>query len=124
MGKGTMKTGFGATKGRRSPMAPTNTNPGMPQGVVGGFPSAAPERGTLRAKGNRQAGEPGGAGVKRQRVQSFERHGAQQRITVPLRMTMPPEAAPTQANGRVIKSYPKLQDSWGGAGFWDASRGG
>jgi len=122
MGK-TMKTGFGKAKERRSPMAPTMAG-GMPQGVVGGSPSASPERGTLRRKGNVQAGEPGGQGVKRQRIGSYERQGARQRIEIPLRLPTVPEAVPTQANGRVIKSYPKMRDTWGGGQFWDASRGG
>jgi hypothetical protein len=122
MGK-TMKTGFGKSTERRSPMAPTMAG-GMPQGVLGRSPSAAPERGKLIKKGNSKNGDALLGANRTHRVQNFERHGAQQRITVPLRLPAVPEAAPTQANGRPVKSYPKLQDSWGGAGFWDASRGG
>ncbi|HET7110169.1 MAG TPA: hypothetical protein VFI41_04815 [Gemmatimonadales bacterium] len=122
MGK-TYKSGIGTARERKSPLAPTMAG-GMPQGVVGGSPSASPERGTLRKKGNAKGGEPGGPGVKKQRVQSYERHGARQRVEVPLRLPQVPEAAATQANGRVIKSYPKLQDAWSGSNFWDASRGG
>jgi hypothetical protein len=123
MGK-TMKTGFGKAKERRSPLGPTMAG-GMPQGVVGGSPSAAPERGKLVKKGNRQAGEPAaGGGGTGTRVSSYERHGARQRVEVPLRLPAVPEAAPTQANGRVIPSYPKLRDAWSGRNFWDASSGG
>lgn len=122
MGK-TYKSGIKTTAEKRSPLAPTMAG-GMPQGVVGGSPSAAPERGKLVRKGNVQAGEPGGAGIKRNRVQSYERHGARHRVEIPLRMQAVPEAAPTQANGRIVPSYPKLQDAWSGANFWDASRGG
>ena len=121
MGK-TYKSGIRTTGERRSPIAPTMAG-GMPQGVLGQMPSARPERGKLIKKGNRQSGEPAG-GKKMNRVQNYERHGAQQRVTVPLRMAAVPEAAPTQANGRTIPSYPKLRDTWSGANFWDASRGG
>lgn len=121
MGK-TYKSGIKTTAEKRSPLAPTMAG-GMPQGVRGQDPSAAPERGKLIKKGNRQAGEPAGA-TKRNRIQSYERHGARQRIEIPLRLPAVPEAAPTQANGRIIPSYPKLQDAWSGANFWDASRGG
>jgi hypothetical protein len=122
MGK-TYKSGIRTTAEKRSPLAPTMAG-GMPQGVVGGSPSAAPERGTLRKKGNSKGGEPGGPGVKKNRVQSYERQGARQRVEVPLRMQAVPEAAPTQANGRIIPSYPKLRDTWSGSNFRDASRGG
>jgi hypothetical protein len=123
MGK-TYKSGIKTTAEKRSPLAPTMAG-GMPQGVLGGSPSAAPERGKLIKKGNRQAGEPAmGGGGTGTRVQSYERHGARHRVQIPLRLPTVPEAAPTQANGRVIPSYPKLQDAWSGANFWDASRGG
>lgn len=123
MGK-TYKSGIGTARERRSPLAPLAAAGGMPQGVVGGSPSAAPERGKLIKKGNSKSGEPGGPGVAAHRIQSYERHGARQRIEVPLRLPQDPLAAPTQANGRIIPSYPKLQDAWSGANFWDASRGG
>jgi hypothetical protein len=121
MGK-TYKSGIRTTANKRSPLAPTNLGPGLPQGVVGGSPSAAPERGTLRRKGNAKGG--GLEGQKANRAQVYERQGARQRIEVPLRLPQVPEAAPTQANGRIIKSYPKMQDAWSGGNFWDASRGG
>jgi hypothetical protein len=121
MARGTMKTGFGKSKEKRSPMAPTMAS-GMPQGVVGGSPSARPERGTLRRKGGGQGGDLSGPAGHRQGL--LEPQGPRMRIEIPLRYPQVREAAPTQANGKIIKSYPKLQDTWGGRQFWDASRGG
>lgn len=122
MGK-TYKSGIGTSGQRRSPIAPTNTNPGLPQGVRGSDPSSAPERGKLIRKGNSKGGEPAG-GMKANRVQSYERHGARQRIQVKTGYQNQPEAAATQANGRIIPSYPKLQDQWSGSNFWSAGQGG
>jgi hypothetical protein len=123
MGK-TYKSGTRTTSEKRSPIAPTMAG-GMPQGVVGGSPSAKPERGKLVRKGNTQSGEPAmGGGGTGTRIQSYERHGARHRVQIPLRMAQDPLAAPTQANGRTIPSYPKLRDTWSGGNFWDASRGG
>jgi hypothetical protein len=116
-----MQTGFGKGKEKRSPMAPTMAA-GIPQGVVGGSPSARPERGTLRPRGNRQAGDLGGPAGHRQGL--LEPQGPRMRIEIPLRYPQVPEAAPTQANGKLIPSYPKMQDAWAGRQFWGASRGG
>lgn len=116
----TYKSGIRTTAEKRSPLAPTMAG-GTPQGIYGG--PVAPERGTLVRRKNTQAGEPGG-GKKANRVQVYERQGARQRIEIPLRMPQVPEAAPTQANGRIIPSYPKMQDAWSGRQFWGGSQSG
>lgn len=120
--RGAYQSGIGTTGQRSSPLAPFNTAPGMPQGI---FRGAAPvERGQLVGKGGAKGGEPA-AGVRAARTQTYERHGPRFRTQVKMGgYQNAVQSGATQANGRIIPSYAKMQDRWSGGNFWDASRGG
>lgn len=121
----TMQSGIGVVADRRSPLAPFPWQQVTPAQV--GFTVSPPGVGALIRKGSSKTGEPAG-GKNAHRVQNYERHGAQHRVVIPMRGGMPtatasgvnyPPAAATQANGRIIASYPKAQDLWSGRDFWE-----
>lgn len=121
----TMQTGIGVVADRRSPLAPFPWAQVTPAQV--GFTVAGPVVGAQIRKGHSKSGEPAGSN-RTARVQNYERHGAQHRVVMPMPGGMPtataagvryPPAAATQANGRIIPSYPKAQDRWSGGDFWE-----
>lgn len=117
MGK-TYQSGIRTTKDRRGQIAPSPTGAvAQPDMQVTAVP---PDRGRPIPRKNVQAGEPAG-GKSAHRVQRFERHGAAFRVTVPLRGAQSPEAAATQANGRIIPSYPKT-GLWSRQNFAEGQR--
>lgn len=112
----TYQSGISTTKDKRGQLAPSPTAGPTDPGIFSG--ALPPDRGILRPKGNVQGGNVSGAKVNR--PGTLERHGARQRIEVPLRGAQAPEAAATQANGRIIPSYSKTQDAWSSGDFWGA----
>lgn len=123
MAKGkTYQSGIGVSAERRSPLAPGYEAMLNGPGIDVLNPSGDPERGKLIPKMGRAAAEPAGATAV-ERVQNYERHGARLRVVVPRLPPQSPESYATQANGRIVPSYPKLQELWSGANFWDASQG-
>jgi hypothetical protein len=75
-------------------------------------PAVPPLRGTLTPKGGAQAGDPTPpTGVRGQVMQ--ESLGASYRIKAVTPPMMSPEAGPTTANGKVVPSSLKRQDSFG-----------
>lgn len=118
MGK-SMKTGF-TSSSRSGPLAPTNTNTSMPQGVYGG--PAPVDRGKLVRKGHSKDSDAMDMG-KANRKGVLERQGPKMRIEIPLYPARAPEASHTQANGRILPSFPKMRDGWSSGDFQDARTG-
>lgn len=99
--------GSSTKKGPLAPQAPQVLAASGPPMQVTALP---PDRGTLRPKGSTAAG--GASGTKANRSQAFERQGARHRIEVSLFPARAPEAAATQANGRIIQSYAKFGNQY------------
>lgn len=83
-------------------LAPKNA--GNPKLTKVGVPG--PQRGTLKKKAGPLGGTEPGTAVPRRSHQ--ERLGAKRRVEIKLPGPQSPEAGATQANGRIVKSYPKL----------------
>lgn len=118
MGK-TYDSGIRTTKDRRGQIAPAPASGALPVGI--GPVVAPPDRGRLIPRGNSKGGEPAAGGGAPYRVQRFERHGAAQRVQVRMGYSNAPQAAATQANGRIIQSYPKAQ-VWSRQNFTEGQR--
>lgn len=104
----TYKSGT-TSKSKQSPLAPLPgpAMAGIPAGAA--FSTVPPERGTPARHISSATG--GATGTFNKRDQKLETHGAQFRVTAKLPGPMP-GIAPVQANGRIIKSYPKVRPNF------------
>ena len=87
-------------------LAPTEKTALSPKLAKVGTPG--PKRGVMRPKAGPLGGVDPSAGTAVARRGIQERLGASHRITVNLPGPQSPEARMTQANGRIVNSYPKL----------------
>lgn len=85
-------------------LAPTEKTALSPQIAKVGTPG--PKRGVMKKKAGALGGTEPATAVARRGTQ--ERLGAKRRIEIKLPGPQSPEAGATQANGRIVKSYPKL----------------
>lgn len=85
-------------------LAPTEKTALSPQIAKVGTPG--PQRGVLKKKAGPLGGTEPGTAVPRRSTQ--ERLGAKRRVEIALPGPQSVEAGATQANGRIVRSYPKL----------------